>query len=262
MPEGFLQGRRGNPVPPKLRAIAMLLAKLTFSSYPNTDKHLRDLEEGMYKPEAKDSYQYNIKSYQNRVQTKSKPANSMRKMSCDFSPTGLPGGLEDGKTKSQKRKFKFVTSQINYFKERFSKTRSKKLKEELWFDEQDEDRETKQEVRNRWKRGVKSAVESVHKRRTVNQSWGNLINRVIEQNSKDKVQSDFEKSDLLLQDEEVFWNEMDKMCRVVVEDSWRKFMSEMWEDRWRSEDGKEIIGEEWRKISRILDRYALECILE
>ena len=25
--------------------------------------------------------------------------------------------------------------------------------------------------------------------------------------------------------------------------------------RWRAEDRKEIIGEEWRKISRILDRF-------
>ena len=46
------------------------------------------------------------------------------------------------------------------------------------------------------------------------------------------------------------------MCRTAVEESWRRFMSEMWEDRWRAEDRKEIIGEEWRKISRILDRSA------
>ena len=49
------------------------------------------------------------------------------------------------------------------------------------------------------------------------------------------------------------------MCRTAVEESWRRFMSEMWEDRWRAEDRKEIIGEEWRKISRILDRSVLSA---
>ena len=55
------------------------------------------------------------------------------------------------------------------------------------------------------------------------------------------------------------WDEVERVCRVTVEESWRRFMSEMWEDRWRAEDRKEIIGEEWRKISRILDRSAFSA---
>ena len=249
------QGRRGNPVPPKLRAIAQILAKITWLNYPNTDQNLKDLEDGMYQREAKDSYQYNIKSYQNRVQTKTKPVTSMRKMSCDFTHAGLADTLEEGKSKSEKRKFRFVTSQINFFKERFNRKNSSKLKEELSFDEQDEDIERKQEVRNRWKKGVDKVVDNVKKKNNIDESWAKLIKNVIEESSKgDGVESTEKKSNILEQDEEVFWSEMDKMCRVVVEDSWRKFMSEMWEDRWRAEDRKEIIGEEWRKISRILDR--------
>ena len=251
----MFQGRRGNPVPKKLRIIAQLLAKLTWSNYPNTDQHLTELDEGVYQPEAKDSYQYNIKSYQNRIQTKTKPVTSMRKMSCDFSPNGITGTLEEGKTKSEKRKFRFVTSQINYFKDRFNKKNKGKLKEELSFDEQDEDMEKKREVRNRWKKGVDNIVNSVKKKNSVNESWANLIQKVIEESSKDVGEKSGElKKVLIARDEDIFWSEMDKMCRVVVEDSWRKFMSEMWEDRWRTEDRKEIIGEEWRKISRILDR--------
>ena len=238
-----------------MRIIAQLIAKITWSSYPNTDQHLKELEEGMYRPEAKDSYQYNIKSYQNRVQIKTKPVTSMRKMSCDFLPNGMTDTLEEGKTKSEKRKFRFVTSQINYFKDRFNRKGKAKLKEDLSFDEQDEDSEKKQEVRNRWKKGVGIVVEDVKRKNNVDESWAKLIQKVIEDSSKGvRETSSEQKNNLLEHDEESFWSEMDRMCRVVVEDSWRKFMSEMWEDRWMSEDRKEIIGEEWRKISRILDR--------
>jgi hypothetical protein len=38
-------------------------------------------------------------------------------------------------------------------------------------------------------------------------------------------------------------------------DAWKDLGNIMLEERWRIEERKEIIGEEWRKISRILDRY-------
>ena len=199
----------------------------------------------MYKPEAKDSYQYNIRSYQNRVQTKSKPVNSMRRLSCDYNMEPIGGGSRGEEKSSEKKRFRFVTSQINYFKDKFYKRNKGKIKEEdgdLSFDEEDEDLEKEQEIRNRWNAGFDG-----------NGTWANLIQKVMEENKREK-EEEKKDSSIFLQDEEVFWQEMDKMCRVVVEDSWRKFMSEMWEDRWRSEDRKEIIGEEWRKISRILDR--------
>ena len=37
-------------------------------------------------------------------------------------------------------------------------------------------------------------------------------------------------------------------------DAWKDLGNIMLEERWRIEERKEIIGEEWRKISRILDR--------
>jgi hypothetical protein len=41
-------------------------------------------------------------------------------------------------------------------------------------------------------------------------------------------------------------------------DAWKDLGNIMLEERWRIEERKEIIGEEWRKISRILDRYKQE----
>ena len=234
-----------------------MLAVLTWSNYPNTEETLNKLQQGVYQPEAKDSYQYNIKSYQNRIQTKTKPANSMRKMSLDFPPNGIPSEFEESNSKSEEKKFKFVKSQINHFKERFNSKNKVKLKVDgdLSFDEHVEDREKKQEARNRWKKGIGKVVDNVKKKNNVDESWANLIQKVLEERTKgEDVESEDRKGDFLEQDEEIFWSEMEKLCRKVVEDSWRKFMSEIWEDRWRAEDRKEIIGEEWRKISRILDR--------
>merc|ERR1712223_621503 len=74
------QGRRGSPVPPNLRKVAKALAFLTRSSYPDTLHKLQDLEEGRYRSEAKDSYQYNIREYNDGVKVKSKAPESLRKM--------------------------------------------------------------------------------------------------------------------------------------------------------------------------------------
>eukprot|EP00092_Neocalanus_flemingeri_P031857 GFUD01034606.1.p1 GENE.GFUD01034606.1~~GFUD01034606.1.p1 ORF type:complete len:328 (-),score=99.21 GFUD01034606.1:23-961(-) len=258
------KGQRGNSVPPKLRAFARILAILTWSNYPDTEEHLKELEKGVYQAEVKDSYQYNIKSYQNRVQTKTKPANSMRKMSCDFQPNGIPSKFEECGLKSEENRFRFVKSQISYFKDRFKIKSKPKVKDDcdLSFNEEEEDREVKKEVRNRWKKGFGKVVEDVKRKNNVDDSWAKLIHKVLEESNKgERMESEEPKQGLLEEEEKVFWSEMDKMCRKVVEDSWRKFMSEIWEDRWRAEDRKEIIGEEWRKISRILDRSLLILLL-
>ena len=36
---------------------------------------------------------------------------------------------------------------------------------------------------------------------------------------------------------------------------WGDVTSQLMEERYKEEERKEIIGEEWRKISRIVDRY-------
>jgi len=54
----------------------------------------------------------------------------------------------------------------------------------------------------------------------------------------------------------------ERRLRIVVvivllqptRDAWKDLGNIMLEERWRIEERKEIIGEEWRKISRILDR--------
>ena len=40
-------------------------------------------------------------------------------------------------------------------------------------------------------------------------------------------------------------------------DPWKDLGSMIMEERYKAEERKEIIGEEWRKISRILDRFLL-----
>jgi hypothetical protein len=37
-------------------------------------------------------------------------------------------------------------------------------------------------------------------------------------------------------------------------DTWKDLTNLMMEERWKAEERKEIIGEEWRKISRIMDK--------
>ncbi|XP_023334794.1 uncharacterized protein LOC111706215 isoform X3 [Eurytemora carolleeae] len=39
--------------------------------------------------------------------------------------------------------------------------------------------------------------------------------------------------------------------------AWKDLTNKMMEERWKAEERKEIIGEEWRKISRIFDRFLL-----
>ena len=40
-------------------------------------------------------------------------------------------------------------------------------------------------------------------------------------------------------------------------DRWRDLATTVLEERWRAEERKEVLGEEWRIISRILDRILL-----
>ena len=185
-------------------------------------------------------------------------------MSCDI----LPNGLTSKFAKGERRTSVFAKGQIDYFKEKFHFGQSTDSDDDNYkfdsmtvdtaFSEQNEEEEKQREARSRWKRGIGKVVTNVQmeKKNSKNESWAKLIEKVLEdKNRNNKLDTGFDHGSILDKDEDYIWAEMDKMCRNVVEDSWRKFMSEMWEDRWRAEDRKEIIGEEWRKISRILDRY-------
>ena len=266
------QGSRGVPVPPKLRVLAKLLAIVSWSSYPDTEQQLKDLEKGVFQPEANDNYQYNVKEYKNRTRTntkaKSNPPALIRKMSCDILPNGLPNGLTRKMSGGDGRKSSFAKSQIDFLKNKFNFSESMDSEDENYkfdsmtvdtsFSEQNEEQEKQKEARNRWKRGIGKVVTDVQTKKNTakNESWAKLIEKVLEDKNRNNRPNNtsFDHGSLLGKDEDFIWAEMDKMCRNVVEDSWRKFMSEMWEDRWRADDRKEIIGEEWRKISRILDR--------
>ena len=254
-------------MPPKLRVLARVLAIITWSNYPDTEQQLKDLEKGVFQPEVTDSYQYNVKEYKSRTRTntkaKSNPPALIRKMSVDILPNGLARKLSVG----ENQKSGFVKNQIDLLKNKFNFGPSLDSEDENYkfdsmtvdtsFSEQNEEEEKQREARNRWKRGIGKVVSDVQTKKisSKNESWAKLIEKVLEDKRKNKRVTNLDHGSILDKDEDYIWAEMDKMCRNVVEDSWRKFMSEMWEDRWRAEDRKDIIGEEWRKISRILDRY-------
>ena len=176
----IFQGRRGTQVPPKLRALARVLAVITRYKYPNTDEDLKLLNKGKYQSEAKDSYQYNIKSYQNRVQTKNTQAKSMRRMSIDLTENMVPNSLEQ----SEEKRFKFIRTQIDYFKDKFKRKQKTKLLEDddMSFNEQFDDIERKQEAQNRWKKGIGKAVDNVKRKRNIDESWANLIQNLLVEN--------------------------------------------------------------------------------
>merc|ERR1711892_1199031 len=98
------KGSRGVPVPPKLRVLAKLLAIASWSSYPDTEQQLKDLEKGVFQAEATDNYQYNVKEYKNRTRTntkaKSNPPALIRKMSCDILPNGLTSKFAKGERRT------------------------------------------------------------------------------------------------------------------------------------------------------------------
>ena len=257
-------------MPPKLRVLARVLAIITWSNYPDTEQQLKDLEKGVFQPEVTDSYQYNVKEYKSRTRTntkaKSNPPALIRKMSVDILPNGLARKLSVG----ENQKSGFVKSQIDLLKNKFNFGQSLDSEDENYkfdsmtvdtsFSEQNEEEEKQREARNRWKRGIGKVVSDVQTKKisSKNESWAKLIEKVLEDKRQNKRVTNLDHGSILDKDEDYIWAEMDKMCRNDVEDSWRKFMSEMWEDRWRAEDRKEIIGEEWRKISRILDRYPVK----
>ena len=154
-------GNRGIPVPLRLRALARLLAVITRSSYPDTERRLADLERGVYQSQAKDSYQYNVREYKNRirkksVKSKSSPPGLVRKMT---SALPLPVGLARKVDKEQ--------------------------------------REKSQKAKNRWNVGIKKVVRinnvvtNIEKSGpSTKETWQRLIAKVLEENqrTKDEIQ--------------------------------------------------------------------------
>merc|ERR1719458_2125132 len=55
------------------------------------------------------------------------------------------------------------------------------------------------------------------------------------------------------------WKKVDDTKEAKVEDRspWKDLSTAIMEERYKQEERKEIIGEEWRKISRIFDRFLL-----
>ena len=55
----------------------------------------------------------------------------------------------------------------------------------------------------------------------------------------------------------VFNRVTDAECCQDMKDPWKDLSAIIMEEKYKAEERREIIGEEWRKISRILDRFLL-----
>eukprot|EP00092_Neocalanus_flemingeri_P031622 GFUD01034340.1.p1 GENE.GFUD01034340.1~~GFUD01034340.1.p1 ORF type:complete len:436 (+),score=85.73 GFUD01034340.1:128-1309(+) len=213
------QGRRGIPVPAYLRRLAQWMALVTFYKYPPIEKQLENLNNGMYSavPQS-DSYCYNIKD--------------------ELGGSGKKKGIPFQKAKNP--------SKSGIIKE-------KKL-------------QPNGRPANSPRFRPKSKVNSVSE--CENSAKKGLVSPKVTHN-KD---SENEYSDIKTEDEDqtlqkpkpsMLWKKVSKNVedeskkKEEKKDPWKDLGTVIMEERYKAEERKEISGEEWRKISRIFDRFLL-----
>jgi len=216
------QGRRGIPVPLYLRRTAKWMAWMTFYRYPPIEKQLENLNNGMYSalPQSSNGgYCYNIKEELSGKKKTPKPFNK---------PT-------------------------------FGKKRQTKVASSIDVKGLANGRPGNS-PRFRPKSKVNSVSECENSRKSA-------FLRVT-----DTKASDNEYSDVKTEDEEtplqkpkpgLLWKKVSKNVeeesnkKEEKKDMWKDLGTLIMEERYKAEERKEIIGEEWRKISRIFDRFLL-----
>jgi len=216
------QGRRGIPVPAYLRTMAQWMALVTFYKYPPIEKQLENLNNGMYSavPQS-DSYCYNIKEQLG-----------------DF-----------GKKKKR----------VPFRKPSFGK--KEQTKSEALFEKKGlTNGRPANSPRFRPKSKLNSECENSSKKSM-------MFPKVA-----DNKNSDNEYSDIKTEDEEtplhkpkpaMLWKKVSKNVeeeskkKEEKKDPWKDLGTLIMEEKYKEGERKEIIGEEWRKISRIFDRFLL-----
>eukprot|EP00090_Calanus_glacialis_P022134 TRINITY_DN34156_c0_g1_i1.p1 TRINITY_DN34156_c0_g1~~TRINITY_DN34156_c0_g1_i1.p1 ORF type:complete len:596 (-),score=103.65 TRINITY_DN34156_c0_g1_i1:68-1855(-) len=216
------QGRRGIPVPLYLRRTAQWMALVTFYRYPPIEKQLENLNNGMYSavPQS-DSYCYNIKEELGAGKKRSSmPFNKLMPAKKKSPKCALDKkGLVNGKLANSPR-----------FR-------------------------------------PKSKVNAVYECENSNKKSISVFSK-----TTDSKNSDNEYSDIKTEDEEtplqkpkpsMLWKKVSKNVEEETnkkeekKDPWKDLGTLIMEERYKAEERKEIIGEEWRKISRIFDRFLL-----
>jgi hypothetical protein len=132
------------------------------ASFLLKEPHLETIQEGVFRSEAKDTYQYNVREYNTRVkvtvwqsssspllhaQVKSKAPASLRKMSCDILPPSI-GRRKSVSFGDRKRTVSFCE------RKRSESEMSDTDAETGDFNEKSEEKEKKSNARIKWKIGI------------------------------------------------------------------------------------------------------------
>jgi len=232
------QGRRGVPVPTYLRTTAQWCAVLSFNTYPPVEKQLENLNNGLYQPAPRNErYCYNIKDKLGEYGKKPQMNFPL------FSKPKRPSfSVFRHKDKPVKKAKSYVD--IRYPKPVYSPRFRSKIRK----------------------------ISEGNKPMQPNSDIKPVPNGIA---SKFYV-SDTETSDVKSEDEEKkaikppaikgktsLWKKVSKNVedeqkkKEEKPDPWRDLGTMIMEERFKAEERKEIIGEEWRKISRIFDRFLL-----
>jgi len=246
------QGRRGIPVPIYLRRIAQWMAVMTFYKYPPIEKQLENLNNGIYSPGIRsEKYTYNIKdklgehgtsnfsnklaflSQQKKKETaRKKERVSYKDLKCENTLTrtcskrSLNGSPRYRRRPNSLNSLTMKNEGVNTSMRSLNKMSYPKLEgmmsdEENYSDVKTEDEEAQPMMAK--PTGLKPAIKPA----------GGLWKKVAKNVDETKETKAEEKS------------------------PWKDLSTAIMEERYKQEERKEIIGEEWRKISRIFDRFLL-----
>ncbi|XP_023332575.1 neuronal acetylcholine receptor subunit alpha-7 [Eurytemora carolleeae] len=215
------QGRRGVPVPIYLRTMAKWMAVLTWSKYPSVENQLESINSGSFRCSEKDPYCYNIREYDNMVNTGS-PSSALSEL------LRTQNALNSGSNGKLMKNGKPV----------FSPRVGLKRRAKLY-----------RKDRNQKKTVVRSTKE---------------FTKIIGLSSSDeekKVESSSPSSfssDQVPSLKKKVYKDISEGCSANCQNGgWKDLLTKIMIEKWKSEERKEIVGEEWRKISRILDRFLL-----
>merc|ERR1719391_1175277 len=249
------QGRRGIPVPIYLRRIAQWMAVITFYKYPPIEKQLENLNNGIYSPGIRtEKYTYNIKDKLGEHGT----SNFSNKLAF----------LSQHKKKETARKKERVSYKDSKCENTLTRTCSKRS---LNGSPRYRRRPNSLNSLTMKNEGVNTSVRSLNK-----MSYPKLEGMM-------RTSDTEEYSDVKTEDEEAqpmmvkptglkpaikpaggLWKKVAKNVDETKEakqaeerSPWKDLSTAIMEERYKQEERKEIIREEWRKISRIFDRFLL-----
>jgi len=235
------QGRRGIPVPQYLRTTAQWLAVLSFNTYPPIEKQLENLNNGLYQPGMRsEKYCYNIKD---------KLGDYGRKPQISF-PTF---------SKAKK-------PVLSAFRHKEKPVKKSKSYVDLRYPKPVYSPRFRQKTRKVSEGGGSRTFNEVNELKGIANGCCPRI-RISDTETSDVKSEDEEKKPIKTPTSSFrgksLWKkvsnnvEEEHKKKEETKDAWKDLGTMIMEERFKAEERKEIIGEEWRKISRIFDRFLL-----